>query len=128
MVPPADAPPVVVAPVVASREHVRPESAPVPADAAAVPVEPATNGNAPEETNVWPDEAAETAFLAETRARGEPVRIPVAAVAEEPEPKALPPLDELVQRIPAGTREVLEDLFRARFTTVRRVRKSDLKI
>jgi hypothetical protein len=33
----------------------------------------------------------------------------------------LPPLDELVARIPAPVREILDDLFRARFTTVRRV-------
>ena len=41
--------------------------------------------------------------------------------------KKLPPLEELVQRIPAETRDLLDELFRARFTTVRRVRKSDLK-
>jgi hypothetical protein len=85
------------------------------------------NGNAPEETNVWPDEAAESAFLAGARERGEsPPARPVPA-AEEPEPNALPSLDQLVQQIPAPTRELLEDLFRARFTTVRRVRKADLK-
>jgi len=39
----------------------------------------------------------------------------------------LPKLDELVNRIPAESRELLEELFRAKFTTVRRVKASDLK-
>lgn len=41
--------------------------------------------------------------------------------------KPLPKLDELVNRIPAETRELLDELFRAKFTTVRRVKKRDLK-
>jgi hypothetical protein len=84
-------------------------------------------GNAPEETNVWPDEAAESAFLAGARERGESPRARASAPADDPDPKALPPLDELVQQIPAGARELLEELFRARFTTVRRIRRADLK-
>jgi hypothetical protein len=32
----------------------------------------------------------------------------------------LPPLDELVGRVPAGVREILDNLFRAKFTSVRR--------
>lgn len=89
---------------------------------------PPSNTN-PDETNVWPDEAAEAAFIAEARGRGEKV-VPVAPeVIEEAEDSrgALPPLDELVQRIPAETRELLDELFRAKFIAVRRVRKSDLK-
>jgi hypothetical protein len=39
----------------------------------------------------------------------------------------LPPLDELVKRIPPEVRETLEDLFRARFVTVKRVPKKALK-
>lgn len=81
-----------------------------------------------DEATVWPTAAEEAAFLAETRARGEPVA-PVREAAEEVEdnPKALPKLDELVNQIPAETRELLEELFRARFVTVRKVRKADLK-
>ncbi|HWL14984.1 MAG TPA: hypothetical protein VNR00_05220 [Opitutus sp.] len=45
----------------------------------------------------------------------------------EDDRKALPKLDELVTRIPAETRELLDELFRAKFVTVRRVRKADLK-
>jgi len=32
-----------------------------------------------------------------------------------------------VNRIPAETRELLDELFRVKFTTVRRVKKKDLK-
>lgn len=39
----------------------------------------------------------------------------------------LPPLNELVQRIPAEVREALDDLFRARFVAVKRVPKQALK-
>lgn len=77
----------------------------------------------------WPDESAESAFLAETRERGEPVstkRIETDAL-EETDSKALPPLDELVNRIPAEVRETLDELFRARFVTVKRVPKKALK-
>lgn len=78
--------------------------------------------------NVWPDESAEVAFLSEARERGEPV-VPAAAVeaVEEAETKALPSLDELVKRLPAEVRDTLEDLFRAKFITVRRVPKKALK-
>jgi hypothetical protein len=77
----------------------------------------------------WPDESAESAFLSEARARGEPVMADTATaeLAEETDPKSLPPLEELVQRIPPEVREVLDDLFRARFTTVRRVPRKALK-
>jgi hypothetical protein len=77
----------------------------------------------------WPDDAAESAFLAETRERGEPIKVEPAKrdEAEDSDPKSLPPLDELVKRIPANVREVLDDLFRARFVTVKRVPKKALK-
>ncbi len=80
----------------------------------------------------WPtDAASEGAFLAEARERGEAVvGLPVAATrAEEVEDVKgpLPPLDEMIQRIPTAVREVLEELYRAKFTTVRRVPAKDLK-
>jgi hypothetical protein len=83
-----------------------------------------------ETVNVWPDEAAETAFLSESRVEhgSGQVAIPPAAQEEELPSKALPALDVLVQRIPAETRELLDELFRAKFTTVKRVKPSDLKI
>lgn len=81
-----------------------------------------------EDTNVWPSEAEEAAFLSEARERGEPVAVSRETVEEvEDNTKALPKLDELVNRIPAETRELLDELFRARFVAVRRVRKKDLK-
>jgi hypothetical protein len=55
-------------------------------------------------------------------------------VAREPEENeeaaetgGLPKLDELVERIPAGVREAMEDLFRARFVAVKRVPRKALK-
>lgn len=75
------------------------------------------------------DESAESAYLAEARERGEtaPSRRPETDVVEETDPKALPSLDELVKKIPAEVRETLEELFRARFVTVKRVPKRALK-
>jgi hypothetical protein len=78
---------------------------------------------------IWPDDSMESAFRAEARERGEPVR--VAREPEETEEAAetggLPRLDELVERIPAGVREAMEDLFRARFVAVKRVPRKALK-
>ena len=47
--------------------------------------------------------------------------------APEEQPAELPPMEDLVQRIPAPARELLEELFRARFVTVKRVPSSALK-
>ena len=81
--------------------------------------------------NVWSDENAEAAFIADARQRGEPVKAAVATVqaAEEKEDlrRSTPPLAELVNRLSPAVREVLDDLFRVKFTTVRRVPKSVLK-
>lgn len=74
------------------------------------------------------DEIAESAFRAEARDRGEAVAVTRAAVeVEDTDPKNLPPLEELVQRIPPEVRDTLEDLFRAKFIAVKRVPKSALK-
>ena len=54
--------------------------------------------------------------------------VPQMAQVEDKAPTApLPKLDELVSRIPAETRELLDELFRAKFTTVRRIKQTDLK-
>lgn len=93
----------------------------------AVEVAPPASSDA--EGASWPDESVESAFLAEARDRGEPIA-PARAkedIADETDAKALPPLNELVNRIPADVREALEDLFRARFVTVKRVPKRALK-
>jgi len=67
----------------------------------------------------WPDEGDETAFLSEATARGEAP--PAPSKGEAPVlGDRLPALDELVARVPAGVRDVLDELFRAKFTAVRR--------
>lgn len=53
--------------------------------------------------------------------------VPAADAADEEPAAPLPNLDALVARIPPEVRETLDDLFRARFTTVQRVPKSALK-
>ena len=82
-----------------------------------------------ETTNVWPDEAAESVFLAESRAqRGTaPSELSTPVLDEEVNAKPLPSLDALVEKIPAESRELLDELFRAKFTKVKRVKQSDLK-
>ncbi len=81
--------------------------------------------------NVWPDENAEVAFIADARQRGEPVKAAATTVqaAEEQEElkRAMPPLAELISRLSPAVRETLDELFRVKFTTVRRVPKSVLK-
>ncbi len=100
---------------------------------AAVAVEEVSVGEkvtAAEDSAVSFDETAESSFLGEARDRGETVSIsPVAAAAieESTDPKSLPPLSELVNRIAPEIRAALEDLFRAKFVTVRRVPAKALK-
>lgn len=72
------------------------------------------------------DDMAESAFRAEARQRGETVAAPP-VMTEVVETGPLPPLDSLVQRIPSEVRDTLEELFRAKFVTVRRVPASALK-
>ncbi len=77
----------------------------------------------------WPDESAESAFRAESRERGEPDLLvaPTAVDTDETDTKALPALEELVKRISPETRELMDELFRAKFTGVRRVPAKALK-
>jgi len=89
--------------------------APAPGAAEPPPDEGAPIGPAPEEESV----------ILATQRESAPA---IAAPAPRPEPPAkLPPLDELVARIPHAVREALDDLFRAKFTTVRQVPLSALK-
>lgn len=76
----------------------------------------------------WPTD--EPVFSAEARERGEAVATasrPLPPTEAEIEKSPLPPLDELVQRIPAEVRETLEELFRVKFTNVQRVPAKHLK-
>jgi hypothetical protein len=72
------------------------------------------------------DETAESAFRAEARDRGEAIKAPEVLVADETS-TPLPPLEQLVRRIPAEVRETLDELFRAKFVAVRRVSSKALK-
>lgn len=83
----------------------------------------------PEFSGGWSEETAEAEFLAEARDRGEgpKTKIAVPEATEERETKPLPTIEELVERIPAGVRDTLEDLFRAKFVNVQRVPKRALK-
>ncbi len=105
----------------------RDEGAGVPANSAnGADVEEAVEGG---KNEGWPDEAAETAFRAEAKERGEPempVMAPVEAT-EETDTKGLPALEELVKKIPAESRELMDELFRAKFTGVKRVPAKALK-
>ncbi len=105
------------------------EAAEAPVDIpeeAAVAAVAAPSGDTDEPS--MPGEDTERAMLAELRERGEaPVRTkPVSAESDE-KPVRLPPLDELVKRIPPNVRETLDELFRARFTGVRKVPADALK-
>jgi hypothetical protein len=84
----------------------------------------------PEVSGSWSEETAEAEFLAEARDRGELPRPKVAEIeaTDEREAKPLPAIEALVERIPAGVRDTLEDLFRAKFTGVRRVPTEALKV
>ena len=79
--------------------------------------------------NVWPDESAEVAFFAEQREQGAPVPVSSAAEAGEEmdQSSPLPALEELVKRISPEARTLMDELFRAKFVTVKRVPKTALK-
>jgi hypothetical protein len=111
---------------------------PTPGGAAAAgeaSVSLADAGAPADEASPWPDDAAESAFLAEQGAGGNAVgaALPPAgdatpdAPAEDREKVVLPPLQNLVDRLSPGARELLEDLFRAKFVAVRQVPRSVLK-
>jgi hypothetical protein len=59
--------------------------------------------------------------------RGQGIVPPAAPTNEPTDLSPLPSLEELVQRIPAEARAALDDLFRAKFSGVRRVSKKSLK-
>jgi len=74
-----------------------------------------------------PSAEEEAVLLAQER---ESAAVTVAPLmpADQPDEKSdLPPMEDLVKRIPAPARELMEELFRARFVTVKRVPQSALK-
>lgn len=81
-----------------------------------------------ESAPVGPSADEEAAFLsAEREDSGGGALPPVAAVTVDDEKGELPPMEDLVKRIPAQARDLMEDLFRARFVTVKRIPKAALK-
>ena len=81
----------------------------------------------------WPDEVAESGMRAEATQRGETLSSKAAREAAEAlaeaaaEKRNLPPLDDLINQIPADVRDTLEDLFRVKFNRVARAPKKSLK-
>jgi hypothetical protein len=91
-------------------------------------VEEPPTGVTAEDLPVGPSAAEEAAFLAQEREMS--VATPPLTHEErlpQEKPGELPPMDDLVQRIPAPVRETLEELFRARFITVKRIPQSAIK-
>ena len=87
---------------------------------------PASDEDGPPLDVILAEEGAESSReLEPVRPR---VRVQVDEVNEVDESKPLPPLDDLVSRIPAEVKECLEDLFRARFVKVTRVPSSALSL
>ncbi len=72
----------------------------------------------------WPGDADEVSFLAESRNRGESdlTAPPPKSDREVEDRETLPPLEAQVARVPAELRATLDDLFRAKFTRVTRVK------
>lgn len=77
---------------------------------------------------VGPSAEEEAEFLAGEESGNAPIApAPETKGAVEDESTPLPPMEDLVNRIPAPARELMEELFRARFVTVKRVPKTALK-
>lgn len=75
-----------------------------------------------------PSEADEAAFLAGGEEDGPaPIAVPAAAAPEPAMNGPMPSLNELSARIPPSVKEIMDDLFRARLTMVRRVPAKALK-
>lgn len=74
-----------------------------------------------------PSSEEEAAFLAQEREMG--IVTPALMHTESPpvERGDLPPMEDLVKRIPMPTRDLMEELFRAKFITVKRIPQSALK-
>lgn len=99
--------------------------APSPEPKAEEPPVAAVEAEAP----VGPSPEEEASFLSEQSFQ-EAASAPL-SVAAGPEAEApigpLPALEDLVKRIPAPARELMDELFRAKFVNVKRVPKAALK-
>ncbi len=90
---------------------------------------PATTEFDSEEGPRWPDEATESAFLAEQKTEVAPPPPPAAPIAPAVtiDEGPLPNLQNLVDRIPLDAKAALDELFRARFVSVKRIPEKALK-
>ena len=79
------------------------------------------------EAPMGPSSEEEAVLLSQERLTEQASSLPTRADSGEPESGDLPPMEDLVKRIPAPTRVLMEELFRTRFVTVKRVPKSALK-
>ena len=76
---------------------------------------------------IGPGEAEESAFLVEQQQASPPKPVAISPAQGDERTVPLPPMDELIQRIPASTRELIDQLFRAKFVTVKRMPASAFK-
>ena len=76
---------------------------------------------------IGPSAEEEAAFLSSERESGVVAAAFPAVVGVEDDKGDLPPMEDLVKRIPASTRELMQQLFRTHFVTVKRIPKSALK-
>lgn len=88
---------------------------------------PPLQGSSGDDAPVGPAAGEEAAFLAEQQLEQAGSALASGSEADAESSNPLPPLDDLVQRIPAPTRELLDGLFRAKFITVKRLPKSAFK-
>ncbi|MDD2764707.1 MAG: hypothetical protein PHE83_12115 [Opitutaceae bacterium] len=58
---------------------------------------------------------------------GEPEMVEAGLESPEAAEEALPPVEQLIQRLPPGVGATLDELFRAKWTGVKRLRPGDLK-
>lgn len=74
-----------------------------------------------------PSSEEEAAFLAQQGSTDAVPAIPVQSERGDENQDNLPPMEDLVKRIPMPTRDLMEELFRAKFITVKRIPQSALK-
>ncbi|MEO6994836.1 MAG: hypothetical protein ABI273_14605 [Lacunisphaera sp.] len=76
---------------------------------------------------IGPSSDEEAAFLAGEGGGGSVPLVAISTPEVEDDRGELPPMEDLITRIPGAARELIEELFRARFITVKRIPKSALK-
>jgi hypothetical protein len=79
---------------------------------------------------VGPVDGEEATFLGEQSAMDPALSVQPSALSAESDPdsaRPLPPMEDLVKRIPMPARDLMEELFRAKFITVKRMPPSALK-